>query len=211
MIVSFVVSSVFHGGLALMLLFLMTENMSLIETTNKPKSIVARIASPRAVSAPKPTVQPQAKPQKKMPTKVSDTPKPDFEIVDTMNEYLLDDALASAQQEISELQKGSGQLKKQAEHYHQALETRVARLWNVPLSAQPDEDCEYLVHLSPSGHIIDLELMRSSGNEALDRSVKQAIIKAAPLPIPQDPTWYQEFKYQRLIFGPKQLERRQKN
>lgn len=211
MIISFLVSSVFHGGLALMLMFLITEHMSLVETTSKPKPIVARIASPRAVSLLKPTAQSQAKPQKQVPIKASDTPKPDFEIAHTMTEYQLDDALASAQQEISELQKGSGQLKKQAEHYHQALETRVARLWNVPLSARPDEDCEYLVHLSPSGHIIDLELIRSSGNEALDRSVKQAIIKAAPLPIPDDPVWYQEFKYQRLIFGPKQLERRQKN
>ncbi|MBF13651.1 MAG: hypothetical protein CMF46_04750 [Legionellales bacterium] len=115
----------------------------------------------------------------------------------------IDDALKQAQQERLEIASGLDQLKQEAEMYHQALQTAVTRLWNVPLSALPDQDCEYLVHLSPSGYIIDLELVRSSGNDALDRSVKQAIIKAEPLPIPKDSNWYHEFKVQRLVFGPR--------
>ncbi|TNC89766.1 MAG: protein TolA, partial [Thalassolituus sp.] len=38
----------------------------------------------------------------------------------------------------------------------------------------------------PTGEVISANVVKSSGHAALDRSVEQAIMKASPLPVPED-------------------------
>jgi colicin import membrane protein len=40
----------------------------------------------------------------------------------------------------------------------------------------------------PGGEVTGIEVVRSSGNHAFDRSVEAAIRKASPLPQPKDPS-----------------------
>lgn len=44
--------------------------------------------------------------------------------------------------------------------------------------------CEVMVRLIPSGDVIQVQLTRSSGDSTFDRSVENAVHKAAPLPVP---------------------------
>ena len=47
-------------------------------------------------------------------------------------------------------------------------------------------------------------MVRSSGNEIFDRSVEYAVYKAAPLPLPEDPTLFDNFREIEFLFNPEE-------
>jgi colicin import membrane protein len=58
------------------------------------------------------------------------------------------------------------------------------------------------VRLTPSGEVLSANVVRSSGNAVFDRSVENAVYKAAPLPLPGDPTLFDNFREIRFVFDP---------
>lgn len=69
--------------------------------------------------------------------------------------------------------------------YVAAIKAHVEANWLRPPGAD-DIRCEVRVAQLPGGQIVDFKLLESCGNEAVDRSVKQAIRKSDPLPRPPD-------------------------
>lgn len=76
------------------------------------------------------------------------------------------------------------------------IRQRVTRNWIRPASAPDGLNCLVRVRLAPGGEVLAVSVVKSSGNALFDRSVENAVYKAAPLPVPDDP---QLFKYVREI------------
>ncbi|MDR1057486.1 MAG: cell envelope integrity protein TolA [Coxiellaceae bacterium] len=74
--------------------------------------------------------------------------------------------------------------------------------WVKPESSNEEDFCELLINIAPGGTVLDVKLIRSSGNLALNRSAEAAIWKASPLPVPEDPQLFDEFRTINTIFKP---------
>lgn len=69
--------------------------------------------------------------------------------------------------------------------YVAAIKAHVEANWLRPPGAD-EIRCELHVTQLPGGQVVDFKLLESCGNEAVDRSVEQAIRKSDPLPRPPD-------------------------
>ncbi len=58
------------------------------------------------------------------------------------------------------------------------------------------------VNLSPSGDVLSVSVVKSSGNSFFDRSAEIAVKKASPLPVPPQPEFYGHIKVLYLKFNP---------
>lgn len=61
----------------------------------------------------------------------------------------------------------------------------------LPPNLQGNPESVFEVHLLPTGEVLNVRLKRSSGNPALDAAVERAILKASPLPKPDNPAIFQ--------------------
>ncbi|WP_320820692.1 cell envelope integrity protein TolA [Thalassolituus sp.] len=66
------------------------------------------------------------------------------------------------------------------------IRLKIESVWQYPPAVQPDQEVIMKLVLVPTGQVIQAQVVKTSGNAALDRSVEQAIYKASPLPVPQD-------------------------
>lgn len=67
-------------------------------------------------------------------------------------------------------------------YYSELLQSLIARNWNRPPSARNNMVALVQLSLSPYGDLLEVRLLEGSGNDAYDRSVVQAIQRAAPFP-----------------------------
>jgi colicin import membrane protein len=74
--------------------------------------------------------------------------------------------------------------------------------WIVPRDLDQGKSCDLLIHLAPGGVVTNVELSRSSGNLALDRSAQTAVLKSSPLPIPKDTSLFEYFRILKLTVRP---------
>lgn len=68
--------------------------------------------------------------------------------------------------------------------YRSLIKEEVTRHWNIPATAHDGLLCEVKVRLIPSGDVVDVKIIKSSGDAAFDRSVEKAVYRAAPLSVP---------------------------
>ena len=71
---------------------------------------------------------------------------------------------------------------------------------NLPKTAQVEFD----VVLLPGGEVLGVKLRKSSALAAYDSAVERAILKAQPIPLPEDPAMFKYFRELNLIFRPEQ-------
>jgi len=76
------------------------------------------------------------------------------------------------------------------------IRQQITRSWNQPSGVPKGLSCLVRVRLAAGGEILGVSIVKSSGNPLFDRSVENAVYKAAPLPVPEDP---ELFKYVREI------------
>ena len=86
--------------------------------------------------------------------------------------------------------------------YIPLIRQRVSRSWNSPVGIAKGLKCVVHVRLTPGGEVLSAAVVRSSGNGIFDRSVEYAVYKAAPLPLPEDPTLFDNFREIEFIFDP---------
>ena len=92
--------------------------------------------------------------------------------------------------------------------YIPLIRQRVSRSWNSPVGIAKGLKCVVHVRLTPAGEVLSAAVVRSSGNEIFDRSVEYAVYKAAPLPLPEDPALFDNFREIEFVFDPdKELKR----
>ena len=66
------------------------------------------------------------------------------------------------------------------------IRAKVESFWRYPPAVRADQEVVIGLQLVPTGEVVQVNIIRSSGNTALDRSVEQAIFQASPLPVPED-------------------------
>ena len=86
--------------------------------------------------------------------------------------------------------------------YQFALQQRIMRNWVAPASALPGIECVIDVRQLPGGDVQTATVARCNGDAAVRRSIEAAVIKASPLPEPDDPNLFQ--RDLRIIFKPEE-------
>ena len=84
----------------------------------------------------------------------------------------------------------------------------IQRNWNRPPSARNSMETELILRMVPTGEVVSVEIVRSSGNDAFDRAAVTAVLKAERFPeIQQLPArvFEQYFRRLRLKFKPEDL------
>lgn len=89
-----------------------------------------------------------------------------------------------------------------AEKYKLLIRQKVSRNWARPPGAQTGLQCTVRVRLVPSGDVLQVTVVKTSGDERFDRSVENAVYKASPLPLPEDRDLFEYFREIEFIFNP---------
>ena len=70
------------------------------------------------------------------------------------------------------------------------IKATVERNWLRPKGLPKNLKCTVRVSQIPSGDVINVTIVKSSGNVAFDNSVIAAVRKSSPLPLPKDPSLF---------------------
>ena len=62
--------------------------------------------------------------------------------------------------------------------------------------------CTLYVRMIPGGEVVEARVIQSSGNASFDRQAENAVLKAAPLPVPSDPRLFRRMREIKFVFDP---------
>ncbi len=82
----------------------------------------------------------------------------------------------------------------------------ISQQWILPQNADSRLSSQFRIRLGPDGQVLEVSLIRSSGDPLLDRSAQSAIYKASPLPIPHDAELFQVFRDISLTVRPENVQ-----
>ncbi|ARN75086.1 energy transducer TonB [Oceanicoccus sagamiensis] len=95
-----------------------------------------------------------------------------------------------------------------ANSYIALITDRIQRNWDRPPSARNSMEAELVLRMVPTGEVVSVDIVRSSGNSAFDRSAETAVLKAERFPEVQKlpaRVFEQYFRRLRLKFKPEDL------
>ena len=115
-------------------------------------------------------------------------------------EQALQQQLAAEQQQRQAAQAQIAQAT--VDRYVTMIKQQVQSNWLRPATVPKGLSCTVLVHLIPSGDVVSVQIVKSSGNPVFDRSVEIAVRRASPLPLPADPTLFDRFRELQFVFNP---------
>lgn len=96
----------------------------------------------------------------------------------------------------------------EAQSFIAIIQQRIINNWSRPPSARNGMECELLIKLVPTGRVVNVDVVRSSGNSLFDRSAVQAVKKAEQFPEIQKmkpEVFEQYYRELQLIFRPQDL------
>lgn len=177
--VAILVSLLLHAGVVMLMVW-HWEPEHKQRKVAPPKYVQAKLMTlqqkakpqPKPVAKPKPKPKPVARPAPKPKPKPAPKPAPKPE----PDKKQLQQQLASALAEEEEFLAASNE-EEIAASYHDYIFERIAANWSRPPSARREMEVELLVQLVPTGQVISVSVVRSSGNSAFDRSAEQAVHK----------------------------------
>ena len=82
----------------------------------------------------------------------------------------------------------------EVDKYKALIIDAISRRWILPENASSNLSSQFRIRLAPDGAVLEVSLIRSSGDPILDRSAQSAIYKASPLPVPSDPDTFNLFR-----------------
>jgi colicin import membrane protein len=120
---------------------------------------------------------------------------------------LADDSLQrSLDAEAQQMQDDRSQ--QQVSSYQAGIYDLVRKNWSRPPSARNGMQARFVVELIPTGEVLSVALVDSSGNAAFDRAAEQAIRRARRFAVPTDNTLFeQNFRRFYFLFRPEDLLR----
>jgi colicin import membrane protein len=89
--------------------------------------------------------------------------------------------------------------------YKAMILNAISHQWILPDHVAPGVSSQFRIRLAPNGAVLEVSLLRSSGDVILDRSAQTAIYKASPLPVPADQASFEVFREISLTVRPEQL------
>ena len=93
----------------------------------------------------------------------------------------------------------------EVDKYKALIINAISRQWILPDNVNRNLSSQFRIRLAPDGGVLEVSLMRSSGDPILDRSAQSAIYKASPLPVPGDPTTFNMFREISLTVRPENI------
>ncbi len=176
----------------------------------KPPAPAAR----NTASPPPQAAQPKPKPKPPQPPKPAPQPDPEAERrsqeearrQQRLRELYEKSTARALEEEIFNLEAGAADAETMI--YVDAIYKAIVAQWSRPPSARNDMRARFRVELVPSGDLLDVMLLESSGNAAFDRSAQAAVRKVGRYPVPEDRNLF-EAKFRRftLLFEPTDLLR----
>ncbi len=180
----------------------------------KPKPKAAPKPAPQkkqVVAKPKPTPKPTPKPAPKVAKpepKVEPKPKPEPKISNEELSAIARQDLARAISKEDDALEATATAEEMATSYAALIQQTVIGYWSRPPSARNGMEAELRLQLVPTGEIVSVTVIRSSGNAAFDASAVNAVKKAGSFPelknLPSD-IFESTFRRFRLIFRPEDL------
>ncbi|MBN1684012.1 MAG: cell envelope integrity protein TolA [Gammaproteobacteria bacterium] len=89
--------------------------------------------------------------------------------------------------------------------YKTMILNTIGQHWIMPKNVNKNLSTQLLIHLAPGGMVLNVDVIKSSGDSVLDRSVITAIWKSSPLPVPNDPLMFDQFRLLHLTVKPEGL------
>jgi colicin import membrane protein len=122
-------------------------------------------------------------------------------------QQLLDENLAEEQDLLAQADRERGMRLQEMDRYIGLQRQKVSRLWLAQDRFMGHQLMTKLeISLAPDGQVLSVVIVRSSGDEGLDLSARNAILKASPLPVPLDPKVFEAFRRYRFTFRPDELK-----
>ncbi len=135
-------------------------------------------------------------------TAVSQTDSPDA--TSALRQTLEDSVELALEAELDARQAVTDDEKAMA--YASRIRLEVEQMWSRPPTARNGMQALLQVHLVPTGEVVDVHVLSSSGNDAFDRSAIQAVRKADRFQVPADSRLFERtFRVFELLFRPEDL------
>lgn len=106
-----------------------------------------------------------------------------------------------ANREASRQARMAGEVNK----YRAMILNAISQRWIVPENVDRTLSSQFHIRLAADGSVLEVSLIRSSGDSILDRSAQTAIYKASPLPVPGDPDMFASFRDINLTVRPENV------
>lgn len=168
----------------------------------KPKPAPKPVPKPVAKPEPKPVAKPAPKPEPKPVPKPEPEPEPSFTAPE------LDELMASEDRELeSSAQQQREQAAREAsetESYISAITAALSQRWIIPATARQKDalSAHVRIRLLPGGEVLDVKLVKSSGDRAFDDSAVNAVKSAGRLPVPSGDLFNKHFRDITINFHP---------
>lgn len=194
-----------------------------------PVVVEAPKPPPKVVEPPKPEppvkkpdivvekAPPKPKPKPEVKPKVEAKPAPPKD--DEFQKRMMQEQLAMEQRKFEEDRRQAEEQRRKAEadklarelattarnkaldEYIGRIRNKVRQNWILPQDIQGNPQCVFKVIQLPTGEVIDVKLLKTSGHPAYDDAVYRAILKSSPLPPPASrDQFYRELE---LTFRPR--------
>lgn len=93
----------------------------------------------------------------------------------------------------------------EVDKYKALIINAISQQWILPENVDRHLSSQFRIRLAPDGVVLEVSLIRSSGDPILDRSAQSAIYKASPLPVPRDPSTFNLFRDISLTVRPENV------
>lgn len=171
-----------------------------------PKPVPKPEPKPAAKPAPKPAAKPAPKPV--VQPKPAEKPKPALPAPDFAAMLAAEEKSLAAREASARAQNAAADAAQQAQatadaaeiaEYKALIGAAAARRWSRPPSARAGMEALLRITLIPGGEVVDVQLVKSSGDAAFDRSAETAVRLAGRLPVPSDPRLF-DANFRRFMF-----------
>jgi len=172
----------------------------------EPKPAPKPEPKPEPKPAPKPTPKPAPKPAAKPQPKPE--PKPEPRISSAELAAIARSELSQAVEAESQQQAASATADEMAASFAALIQQTVVNSWSRPPSARNGLEVLLSIQLIPTGEVVSVQVLKSSGNNAFDRSAVNAVEKAGAFPELQklpSGEFEKTFRRFRLLFRPEDL------
>ncbi|RLA52270.1 MAG: cell envelope integrity protein TolA [Gammaproteobacteria bacterium] len=173
----------------------------------KPKTRTKPKSKPRPVAKSKPKPAAKVKPAAKPKPVVKPRPKAEPRISEQELAAMARADLSRAMAEEEQV-RATATAEEMAASYAALIQQTVVNYWSRPPSARNGMEALLAIQLIPTGEVVSVTVLKSSGNTAFDRSAVNAVEKAGSFPELQSlPTreFEKTFRRFRLLFRPEDL------
>lgn len=119
-------------------------------------------------------------------------------------------AAKSLQQDMLQEQKKmagarSQQVRGEVNKFKALILQTISQNWLIPPSVNKDLFAELMIRVAPGGVVLDVQIIKSSGDQGLDHSAQSTVFKSSPLPVPKDADAFEPFRQFVLKVKPKDI------